>query len=66
MPYWKPAYLPSCTNTRKPAPVFCSSASSSLIFHAAVSDTLIMILSVSIRSDRPTVGNRLGPPKFAG
>src|SRR5437660_9034460 len=41
-PYWKPEQPPPCTNTRRPLPPFCSSASNSLIFTAAVSDTLIM------------------------
>src|SRR5713226_4818962 len=65
-PYWKPEHPPPCTNTRKPPPAFCSSTSSSLIFDAAVSDTLIMTLRIPIRSDRPTAGNRLGHPRFAG
>src|SRR3954462_1676458 len=43
-PYWKPEQPPPCTNTRRPLPDLFSSTSSSLIFDAAVSDTLIMIL----------------------
>src|SRR6185503_19230874 len=41
-PYWKPEHPPPCTNTRKPLPALFSSASSSLIFDAADSETLIM------------------------
>src|SRR3954467_14004406 len=41
-PYWKPEQPPPCTNTRSPLPALFSSVSSSLIFEAAVSDTLIM------------------------
>src|SRR6185312_13941965 len=43
-PYWKPEQPPPCTNTRRPLPPLFSSVSSSLIFPAAVSETLIMIL----------------------
>src|SRR4026207_1794634 len=42
-PYWKPEQPPPCTNTRRPLPVLPSSVSSSLIFDAAVWDTLIMV-----------------------
>src|SRR5438093_13138912 len=45
-PYWNPEQPPPCTNTRRPLPVLPSSARSSLIFEAAVGDTLI-IASVS-------------------
>src|SRR5262249_58037055 len=41
-PYWNPEQPPPCTNTRSPLPALFSSASSSLIFAAAVSDTLII------------------------
>src|SRR6185436_16565137 len=41
-PYWKPEQPPPCTNTRRPLPAFPSSTSSSLIFDAAVGDTLII------------------------
>src|SRR5882672_12545712 len=41
-PYWKPEQPPPCTNTRRPLPALFSSDSSSLIFDAAVSETLIM------------------------
>src|SRR5258706_11815826 len=41
-PYWKPEQPPPCTNTRRPLLALFSSASSSLIFMAAVSETLIM------------------------
>src|SRR5438445_7909936 len=41
-PYWKPEQPPPWTNTRKPLLALFSSASSSLIFMAAVSETLIM------------------------
>src|SRR5678815_646800 len=44
-PYWKPEHPPPCTNTRRPLPVLPSSASSSLIFVAAVGDTLIIDIS---------------------
>ena len=42
-PYWKPEQPPPCTNTRRPLPALPSSVSSSLIFDAAVGDTLIMV-----------------------
>src|SRR3954469_12655805 len=41
-PYWNPEQPPPCTNTRSPLLVLFSSASNSLIFDAAVSETLIM------------------------
>src|SRR6187455_574132 len=41
-PYWKPEQPPPWTNTRRPLPALFSSDSNSLIFDAAVSDTLIM------------------------
>src|SRR6187549_2749750 len=41
-PYWNPEQPPPCTNTRSPLLALFSSASSSLIFVAAVSETLIM------------------------
>src|ERR1041385_4392030 len=41
-PYWKPEQPPPCTNTRRPLPALFSSASNSLIFDAADSETLIM------------------------
>src|SRR5258707_15737674 len=41
-PYWNPEQPPPCTNTRSPLLALFSSASSSLIFDAAVSETLIM------------------------
>src|SRR5262249_1028632 len=44
-PYWKPEQPPPCTNTRRPLPALFSSTSSSLIFDAAVSETLIMVLT---------------------
>jgi hypothetical protein len=40
--YWKPEQPPPCTNTRRPLPALPSSTSSSLIFDAAVGDTLII------------------------
>src|SRR6185436_13298428 len=42
-PYWKPEQPPPCTNTRRPLPALFSSVNSSLIFAAAVSDTLIIV-----------------------
>src|SRR6266550_9055461 len=42
-PYWKPEQPPPCTNTRRPLPPLFSSTSNSLIFDAAVSETLIMV-----------------------
>src|SRR5437773_6570979 len=42
-PYWKPEQPPPCTNTRRPLPPLFSSVSSSVIFDAAVSETLIMV-----------------------
>src|SRR3954454_5892505 len=45
-PYWNPEQPPPCTNTRRPLLALFSSASSSLIFEAAVSETLIMVPSV--------------------
>src|SRR6185503_2115529 len=44
-PYWKPEHPPPCTNTRRPLPALPSSDSSSLIFVAAVGDTLIIDIS---------------------
>src|SRR5438034_5307459 len=41
-PYWNPEQPPPWTNTRRPLLALFSSASSSLIFCAAVSETLIM------------------------
>src|SRR5262245_9169320 len=41
-PYWNPEQPPPCTNTRRPLPALFSSVRSSLIFAAAVSETLIM------------------------
>src|SRR4051794_26511862 len=41
-PYWNPEQPPPCTKTRRPLLALFSSASSSLIFEAAVSETLIM------------------------
>src|SRR5882724_4804402 len=41
-PYWNPEQPPPCTNTRSPLLALFSSASNSLIFDAAVSETLIM------------------------
>src|SRR4029450_1944749 len=41
-PYWNPEHPPPWTKTRKPLPALFSSVNSSVIFEAAVSDTLIM------------------------
>src|ERR1700712_5275401 len=41
-PYWNPEQPPPCTKTRRPLLALFSSASNSLIFEAAVSETLIM------------------------
>src|SRR3989454_4735521 len=51
-PYWKPEQPPPCTNTRRPLPALFSSVSSSLIFAAAVSDTLII---ERLSSESPTI-----------
>src|SRR5688500_1002963 len=53
-PYWKPEHPPPCTNTRRPLPAFPSSAISSLIFVAAVGDTLIIDISPLAGSGRRT------------
>src|SRR5258708_31755906 len=61
-PYWKPEQPPPWTNTRRPLLVLFSSVSSSLIFCAAVSETLIMrplyqepvdILQIRLHAVRP-------------
>src|SRR5215204_1979981 len=53
-PYWKPEQPPPCTNTRRPLPVLPSSVSSSLIFDAAVGDTLIIVFSRGPLSNHTT------------
>src|SRR6187549_2158782 len=52
-PYWKPEQPPPCTNTRRPLPTLPSSVSSSLIFSAALGDTLIIARSWSEPCDWP-------------
>src|SRR5258706_8908236 len=57
-PYWKPEQPPPCTNTRSPLPALFSSLSSSLIFDAAVSDTLIIghcLLGPTWRMELPAI-----------
>src|SRR3954467_11476984 len=59
-PYWNPEQPPPCTNTRRPLLALFSSASSSLIFEAAVSETLIMV--PSLYQDRHWYTARLPMP----
>src|SRR5215510_2135916 len=58
-PYWKPEHPPPWTNTRSPLPVLPSSANNSLIFVAAVGDTLIIEIS-----PQPTTNYETTNPKY--
>src|SRR5687767_4785772 len=49
-PYWNPEQPPPCTKTRRPASVLFSSASSSVIFSAAVGVTWIFISAILLGS----------------
>src|SRR5688572_22382596 len=63
-PYWNPEQPPPCTNTRSPLPAFPSSTSSSLIFDAAVGDTLI-IWKLYAPPTAPAKAPRLMPARYS-
>src|SRR5688572_910479 len=63
-PYWNPEQPPPCTNTRRPLPAFPSSTSRSLIFDAAVGDTLI-IWKLYAPATAPAKAFRLKPVRYS-